>query len=301
MKRTTETNIADRNAALTSSEGADSLPNDQGSNPPATSNSGSAAPMMVGGSPEGRQTSLPIDGLANDSVQVPSAVAGAAGSGAFTIGPVSDPQLIVRTSSESEESATASATSPSVQAASPLLPTASLSTVAPQSEIDEQYQLGRQALGAKDYKQALMWFQKAAEQGHSIAQFNLAVMYYEGEGVEKDLKQAAIWCSKAAEQGYSVAQFSLGVMYNKGKGVEKDREQAASWYLKAAKHGDADAQFNLAHMYQRGKGVKKDLEQAASWYLKAAQQGVSDAQYSLAGMYEDGQGVKEDLKLAASW
>jgi len=273
MKRTIVPNIVDRNAALPSAEGADSLPNGQGSSPPALANTGSPAPMMVGGSPEGRPTPLPIDGLANDSMQVPSSVAGAAGSGVFTIVPVSDPQLMVRTSGESEGSATASATSPSAQATSPMLPTASLSTVAPQSEIEEQYQLGRQALGAKDYKQALMWFQKAAEQGHSIAQFNLGVMYDQREGVKEDLEQALIWYREAAMRGDADAQYYLAEMYYKGKGVKEDFEQAAKWYLKAANQDDKFVQYRLGLMYLKGWCVEKNVSLAAYWTLQSSMDG----------------------------
>ena len=78
MKPTIAPNIVDRNAALPSAGGADSQPNDQGSNPPATANSGSKAPKMVGGSPGGRQTPLPIDGLTKDMAVISDKGEGAA-------------------------------------------------------------------------------------------------------------------------------------------------------------------------------------------------------------------------------
>jgi TPR repeat protein len=43
--------------------------------------------------------------------------------------------------------------------------------------------------------------------------------------VLKDYKQAVHWYQKAADQGYAEAQSILGVMYAFGKGVLKDDKQ----------------------------------------------------------------------------
>ena len=59
-------------------------------------------------------------------------------------------------------------------------------------------------------------FQKAAEQGHARAQFNLASCYKNGIGVKKDVKRAIELYQKAAEQGNTYAQHCLED-YNKRK------------------------------------------------------------------------------------
>ena len=100
MKRTIEPNMIDRSAALPSGEGADSPPNDQGRNSPAVANAGSPVPHMVGGSTVGGQTPLPVEGLASVTGQSPSSVASRAGFGGMLVGPMSNPQLMVRTPSE---------------------------------------------------------------------------------------------------------------------------------------------------------------------------------------------------------
>ena len=82
---------------------------------------------------------------------------------------------------------------------------------------------------------------KAAEQGHPRAQYNLGVLYANGQGVPQDFTEAAKWFRKAAEQGYAPAQNNLGSLYDKGKGVPLDFAEAAKWYRKAAEQGDADA------------------------------------------------------------
>ena len=49
-----------------------------------------------------------------------------------------------------------------------------------------------------------------------------------GEGVPKDYKQAVYWFRKAADQGNAGAQYNLGAMYAKGEGVPKDDRKESS-------------------------------------------------------------------------
>ena len=64
-----------------------------------------------------------------------------------------------------------------------------------------------------------------------------------------------MWYRKAADQGIAEAQFNLGVMYRDGQGVTQDYAEAVKWFRKAADQGNADAQFNLGVMYRNGEGV----------------------------------------------
>lgn len=81
-------------------------------------------------------------------------------------------------------------------------------------------------------------------------------------GLKKDYTEAKNWFSKAAEQGQAKAQFNLGVLYFNGQGVKQDYFKAAEWHQKAAEQGYADAQYNLAKIYYLGKGVKQDFVNA---------------------------------------
>ncbi|MCA6073214.1 MAG: sel1 repeat family protein, partial [Endomicrobium sp.] len=44
------------------------------------------------------------------------------------------------------------------------------------------------------------WFQKSADQGNVNAQYNLGVMYANGEGVQQNYKEAVNWYQKSADQ-----------------------------------------------------------------------------------------------------
>ena len=76
---------------------------------------------------------------------------------------------------------------------------------------------------------------------------------------------AAQWYQRAAEQGDAGAQFNLGVIYENGEGVARDDKTAAQWYKLAAEQGNADAQYNLGLMYLWGRGIPKDLIYAYMW------------------------------------
>jgi hypothetical protein len=72
------------------------------------------------------------------------------------------------------------------------------------------FQKGLSAYKSGDYTTAIREFTELAEQGNASAQFNLGVMYAEGQGVPQDYKQAEKWYTKAAEQGNASAQSNLG-------------------------------------------------------------------------------------------
>jgi len=84
---------------------------------------------------------------------------------------------------------------------------------------------------------------KAAEAGDADAQYDLGLMYHDGEGVPEDYVEAVKWFRKAAEQGHAAAQFYLGIAYHGGVGVPKDDAEAVKWLRKAAEQGHARAQF----------------------------------------------------------
>src|ERR1043165_9060823 len=78
---------------------------------------------------------------------------------------------------------------------------------------------------------AFYWYQKAAETGDVLAQYNLALLYKKGKGIENHLEKAFYWY-QAAGNGVVQAQYNLGNCYKNGIGVEKDEVKAFEWYEK---------------------------------------------------------------------
>jgi len=74
----------------------------------------------------------------------------------------------------------------------------------------------------------------SAEQGYALAQHGLGFMYLTGECTEKNEKEAVKWFELAANQGMIGSAITLGSMYEQGQGVEKNDAEAKKWYALAA-------------------------------------------------------------------
>jgi len=153
---------------------------------------------------------------------------------------------------------------------------------------------------AKDLSKSLFWNKKAANQGHVISQYILALIY-DDEGELQDYGLALKWMTKAASQGHLESQYLLGARYYNGRGVPQDYKQALKWYSKAAIKGHLEAQYNLGTHYYQGKGFPQDDKQALRWLTKAANQGHPKAQYNLGIMYFKGRGVPQDYVMTYMW
>ena len=103
------------------------------------------------------------------------------------------------------------------------------------------YQAGMDANNRGDYATALREWRPLAEQGDARAQFDLGLLYENGDGVSRDYAKAHQWYEKSAAQGGAKAQFYLGMQCAFGEGVPLDLVQAHMWYSLAAGNGHAAA------------------------------------------------------------
>ena len=69
-------------------------------------------------------------------------------------------------------------------------------------------------------------------------------MYDTGEGIPQDYKQALKWYTKAAEQDYGKAQFNLGFMHVKGEGTPRNYIMARMFWNMASISGTENAKIN---------------------------------------------------------
>ena len=119
------------------------------------------------------------------------------------------------------------------------------------------------------------------------------------KGYPRTISRLPPGIEKAAEQGVAAAQYNLGVMYANGQGVAANPQEASKWFLKAADQGVVDAANGLGRMYYEGEGAFKNYAEAEKWYRKAADQGVASAAFNLGVMYDLGQGVPKDYARGA--
>jgi hypothetical protein len=95
-------------------------------------------------------------------------------------------------------------------------------------------------------------------------------MYEKGWGVPKDFKLAVKWYRKSAEQGNAKAQSNLGVMYEKGWGVPKDYVLAYMWFNLSATNGNKGGQKNRDIVEKRmtPSQIEKVQDLAREWMEK---------------------------------
>ncbi len=145
------------------------------------------------------------------------------------------------------------------------------------------------------YIKSLNTFYTLAKKGDAKAQYNVALIYANGKGVQRDLDKARKWYEKAAKQGNGPAQYNLAQLYHAaGETDAHGYEKARYWYEKAVEAGIMQAYNNLAALYIEGKGVKKDQQKAFELFQKAASMGDSSAQVNVAVLYAWGEGITHD-------
>ncbi|CAB4385715.1 unnamed protein product [Rhizophagus irregularis] len=165
---------------------------------------------------------------------------------------------------------------------------------------------------------------KLAKEGNSDAQYNLAICYMDGLGIQKNEKRAFDWLLKSEQSKYldilnkhekeeferdlklaiannPLAQNYIGYCYENGKGVYKNEKKAYEWYLKSADGGNVEGQCNLGYCYENGIGTEKNEIEAFEWYLKSADGGNVEGQCYLGYCYENGIGIDKDETKAFEW
>lgn len=118
-----------------------------------------------------------------------------------------------------------------------------------------------------DPELAAVYYQMAVDQNHAEAQASLGLLYLQGAGVEQSYPRAAQLLYEAAEQGHPVAQVELANLFLVGvpEQVERVPGHAHEWYSLAAGRGVMFAQMRLGQMYWDGIGAEQNTHQALYW------------------------------------
>ena len=143
---------------------------------------------------------------------------------------------------------------------------------------------GEAAYAGKRFFSALRRWRAAHSAGSSEAAFRIAELYVKGEGVQRNLAEAVKWYRRAAERGHSRAQFRLGlVLLNgaQGGGVAK-------WHSAASARDAELAQRNAEALFPSGFEVRPDPDEALRWLDEAARNGEREADSVVGAVYLDG-------------
>ncbi|XP_055340331.1 uncharacterized protein LOC129589555 isoform X2 [Paramacrobiotus metropolitanus] len=160
----------------------------------------------------------------------------------------------------------------------------------------------------KDLKKAFRTFKEVADLGCAEGQYNLGVLYANGQGTNTDYALMFRYYQLAANQkpfkkwrgqvmpeiGVAEAENALGNAYRDGRGVDVDLKKAFSHYQKAANWGQPEAENNMGFCFVNGLGVTRNMESARSWYERAAKAGIAEAEMNYAELLERGWGGPVD-------
>ncbi len=120
----------------------------------------------------------------------------------------------------------------------------------------------------------------AAATGQAEAQYKLAQAYQGGKGVAADIEMAIMWYRRAALQGHALASDELGfALFAHG-----DRRAAMPYVEKAAARGDPRAFYLLGTAHFNGDLAPRDWPLAYAQTTRAAEAGLAAAKSNLAMM-----------------
>jgi uncharacterized protein len=112
------------------------------------------------------------------------------------------------------------------------------------------------------YQSAYVLWQPLAKSGDLTAQNYIGIHHYLGLGTSRNLRLAKIWFEKAAIKGFADAQYNLGVMYENGEFVKQDYVIAYMWFYLANQNGNSNAAKHMEGMAEEHKLFPNQMKHA---------------------------------------
>lgn len=176
-----------------------------------------------------------------------------------------------------------------------------------------------------DPEKCVYWYEKLAETGDSVAQFNMGLFCAKGFGRARDMSAALRWMERAAESGdedapeqietyrlmqeaesgvaagdaQAQADMARGLMKLGGVNLpdrENDYAECIALAEKSAAQNNGDGLWLMALAYEHGRGVRKNLKKAAEYYQRGTDVGHAPCMSSLGSMCLNGIGVEKNVE-----
>lgn len=180
-----------------------------------------------------------------------------------------------------------------------ILPIYKNATMTPSQHFEE----GMLALQNAEYGQARTHLLRAAQSKNAQAYYTLGKLEIEGhnEFNKPNALQGAIYFERAAELGHALSQYQIALMYDRGEGVAQNKEKALNYALLAAAQGHLDALYASAVWLERGYNGQARPFEALTFYEAAAQRGHQNAIISLISIYAGGSDVPANFERSQYW
>ncbi|MBB3903561.1 hypothetical protein GGR33_003070 [Methylobacterium brachythecii] len=111
-------------------------------------------------------------------------------------------------------------------------------------------------------ERAYEMFNYAASFGEPNAQYNLARLYLDGNGVEQDPRKAARWFNLAAEKGHKPAQALLGDLLFNGVGVPRQTVRGLTWLALARDGAQPRSDEWIVELYDKAWSAASEADRA---------------------------------------
>jgi TPR repeat protein len=125
--------------------------------------------------------------------------------------------------------------------------------------------MGKKHYRRGDHENAFKYWTRAAGLGDAEAHFNLSVMYYKGEGVDRDEKKQVYHLEEAAIGGHPAARHNIGVLEETNGRFGRARKH---WII-ATNLGFNDSLKLLRKLYADGHASKEDYADTLRAYQAA--------------------------------
>lgn len=137
----------------------------------------------------------------------------------------------------------------------------------------------------------------------SERKYLMGIAYKHGLCVQKNLIKSFEYFFESNLNNYPLSKYELAEMYYYGEGTKKDYFKAYAIYMEILSnmHRDSIINTKIAYMNLKGYGVDKNLTKAREFYTKAANFGHLGANYDLALIYSSGLGVDKNLTEAIKY
>ncbi len=127
--------------------------------------------------------------------------------------------------------------------------------------------------GAELRESAWESLQKRAAEGDIQAQMDVAYRYIDGDSlweIKRNIPEAIRCFSEAANQGHGLAAYTLALLFQQGEeGVPPDSQLGLEWLVYSAQLNYGLAQLHTADCYRQGKGCAANPARAHAWYSLA--------------------------------
>jgi len=149
----------------------------------------------------------------------------------------------------------------------------------------------------------ISYLEELAKRGISRAMLLLGCIYYTGKGVPQSYKEAVKWYEMAAEGLESYGLCNLGYCYYYGRDIEVNYKRAYECFSLSAYMQNPNSMYKLGDMYYYGNHVKEDKDAAFYWYCEAldihdGEDIKANIHYRLGLCFLYGHGTRKDELLA---